>query len=286
MTFAGCSLLEFKSVAGLQVVTNDVPSSVFINGQYLNKAPLIDRSLKPGVYEIEIRPDDSTLTPYETTINLRKGFVSMITWKPAALPELSGGVVLEMEELDDKQAAEVEFETIPDAAIIHVGERREFSPVTITDLSPGRHDFEISLPSYETQQHTLEVQPGYRLLVSVKLAKSQAIEPPDTSGVAAGEASNSATPAGSPTPTPPQTELGAEVLGTQTTKVTVVSTNFFQDGEEVLRVRSQPSAGGAELGFVPVGSTQQVLTEEGGWYKISFAGKEGWISAQFARKLE
>lgn len=278
LVFAGCRLLELKTVAGLQVVTSDKPTSVFINGQYLNKTPFIDRNLKPGVYTLLLQPDDDTLVPHETTITLRKGFVSMVTWKPESLPELSGGVVLEMEPLESSEQAEVAFTTIPDAAIIHVDGKKEFSPHTFTELSVGQHDFEISLPSYETQKHTLDVQAGYKLLVSVKLAKSQAIESTDTSEVGEGHEL-----------TAPTSTVSAEnVLGAETAsssgQVTILPTNFFQNEAEVLRVRKAPNAQAAELGFAPVGERYILQSEQGSWYQIVFNGQPGWISAQFARK--
>src|SRR5690606_11315216 len=116
---SGCQqILERHSKSGLQVITDDVPSAVYINGQYLNSTPLIEKELKPGEYTLRIEPNDSNLQRDETTIILRKGFLSVVTWKPAELPEMSGGVIYEMEQLKNSSAAEVSFVTIPDAAIV------------------------------------------------------------------------------------------------------------------------------------------------------------------------
>ena len=285
LIFSGCALRDFKVVSGLQVVTNDQPSSVFINGQYLNKTPFIDRNLKPGVYNLLIQPDDTKLVPYETTITLRKGLVSMLTWKPSSLPELSGGVQLEMEKLDDPKAAEVSITSIPDGAIIHVDERKEFSPVTLKDLSVGHHVFDISLPSYETQRHTLDVQAGYRLLVHIKLAKTQPAGstgsmPPAVDAAVEQTASASA----SPTPALNQNQILGAQTATASATVSILPTNFFAEGEEVLRVRKDAAPTAAEIGFVSVGKKFQVTAEKGSWYQIQFNGQSGWISAQFARK--
>lgn len=169
---AACNPFESKTKAGLQVITNSIPSTVFLNGQYLEKTPLIERSLKPGDYTLKIQPDDPTLVPQETTVTLRKGLLTVVTWKPGKRPETSGGVIYEMEPLKAKNDAEVSFVTIPDGAIVSLqGRNKEFAPAIMTKVEPGSKEFEVTLPSYETQRHTLNVVSGYRMIVKIKLAK-------------------------------------------------------------------------------------------------------------------
>lgn len=210
----GCQqILERHSKSGLQVITDDVPSAVYIDGQYLNSTPLIEKELKPGEYMLRIEPNDSTLQPYETSIMLRKGLLSVVTWKPAKLPEMSGGVIYEMEPLKNSSTAEVSFVTTPEAAIVTLeGKDKEFSPVVFKDISAGNKSFEVTLPSYETQNHTINVQAGYRMLVRIKLAKLQAVgevEKDTDSAVVTPEATSSASPtpiaSSSATPAPAST---------------------------------------------------------------------------------
>ena len=92
-----------KKKAGLQVMTNDIPASVFLDGQYIEKTPYIGKELQPGNYLLKIQPDDSNLTSYETTINLRSGLLSVVIWKPGNRPETSGGVIYEMEKLSSSK---------------------------------------------------------------------------------------------------------------------------------------------------------------------------------------
>ena len=217
--FSGCQqILERHSKSGLQVITDDIPAAVFLDGQYLNSTPLIEKELKPGQYTLKIEPTDQTLQPYETDITLRKGLLTVVTWKPAERPELAGGVIYEMEKLNDTGAAEVSFVTIPEGAIITLeGKDKEFSPIVFPDVSPGNRSFEISLPSYETQSHTIYVQPGFRMVVRVKLAKLQAVptavEQAETESTPSPPATPSATiqPTSSATPTPAS---GTTLLGT------------------------------------------------------------------------
>ncbi len=283
---AGCTLLQKEKKSGLQVITHDIPSSVFIDGQYLNKTPLIEKQLQPGQHIIRIEPDDSSYIPHETTVNLRPGVLTVITWKSAKRPELSGGVMYEMEKISSKTKSEVSFITIPDGAIITLeGREKEFSPVTISDISPGSLAYEVTLPSYETQSHTVEVAAGYRMIVNVKLAKLDPTldKPASIQLEADNTSSTSATATASATKTTTATASATSKSAT-TTEVLILPTNFFQDGKEVLRVRNNPGSLGAEIGFAETGKTYPYLNEEtNGWYKITFENKTGWVTKEYAK---
>lgn len=280
---SGCSsnFLDYKVKSGLQVITNDQPSAIFINGQYINKTPLIEKNLKPGVYQISIQPEDTELVPYETTITLRKGLLTVVTWKPEKRPELSSGVILEMEALSDKNKTEVSFNTIPDGAIINLPDKKEFSPAIITDLTEGIQEFEVTLPSYETQHHSINVQKGYRTHVTLKLGKLQANTNTDPEANADVGGANMASSSASDVAA---SSSSSSATASSSGSITILKTNFFQDGAEVLRVRGTPESTGIEKGFAPVGQTYPYLGEQrNGWYKISFNSAEGWVNGAFAK---
>lgn len=290
LTISGCTLnpMEYKAKSGLQVITNDQPSAVFINGQYINKTPLIEKNLKPGQYTISIQPEDTEYVPYETSITLRKGLLTVITWKPDKRPELSSGVILEMEALDDRNNTEVKFTTIPDAAIINFFGRKEFSPVIIPDVTAGVQEFEVTLPSYETQHHSINVQPGYRTHVTVKLGKLQSTDKqdPEANADITNAQTASTSGVGGVTATTADTSLNNSASGTASASgtITILKTGFFQDGKEVVRVRETPDARGTERGFAQVSTTYPYLGEQkNGWYKISFNGSPGWVNGAYAQ---
>lgn len=288
LILSGCSLRK-EEKAGLQVITHDVPSSVFIDGQYLNKTPLIEKQLAPGIHTIRIEPEDPDFLPYETEVNLNPGVLTVVTWKSATRPEQMGGVIYEMEKISSKDTSEVSFVTIPDGAIITLADKdKEFSPVTIPNVQPGKLDYEITLPSYETQSHSIEVAAGYRMIIQVKLAKldpdKTTKKPPSSDSQT--DATASATPATqSAETTPTATASGTTALSDTTTSVVeITKTNFFQDGKEVLRVRNNPGSNGVEIGMAEVGKKYPYLGEEkNGWYKISFEAKQGWVSTEYAQ---
>lgn len=303
LSLAACIPRGITAKAGLQVITNDTPSSLFLDGQYLDKTPLISKDLKPGTYTLKIQPDDNNLAAYETTVTLHKGLLTVVTWKPGPRPELSGGVIYEMEKLPNKKATQLALISIPDGAIVSLdNQAKEFAPIVLDNISPGQHEFTVSLPSYETQQHTLNMVEGHKINVTVKLARATTAEaspnpaasvsasPTATASAAlaatssANKASASATPKASASPkASPKASPTATITGP---RARIKTTNFYQDDQEVLRVRSTPSSSGSTLGFAPVGSEYPYLEEsKDGWHKITFEGKPGWVSSQFTELL-
>lgn len=286
VALAGCqSILDYKAKAGLQVITDDVPSSVFINDQYLNSTPLIEKDLKPGEYTVRIQPNDAALVPYETTLQLKKGLLTVITWKPAELPEMSGGVVYQMEPLEDSSKSEISITTIPAGAIVTMeGKDKDFTPIVYQNIAPGNQAFEVTLPSYETQSHTINVQKGYRMVVSVKLAKLQPVDKtePDISQ----PGTETATTSASPVPAA-STSLSAELSTKKFTKVKITPTGLMVEGKEVLRVREKASPEAKELGTVAVGSILPYTgTSFNSWHEVTFKGAPGWVSATYSELQE
>lgn len=323
LLFSGCvEQLDKRRHAGLQVLTNDVPAALYLDDEYLSDTPYNQKNLQPGSYTLKIVPDNQDFVPYEVPITLRSGLLTAIIWNPGTRPELGGGVIFELERLSNRQQTELTVATIPDGAIVRVNDgTMEFAPTLRTDLTPGKHDITVTLPSYEEQKHTLNMVAGHRLSVLVKLAKQHAEEFSDKStdesaenpdikteivatesadttqtnqtggATASGQVSSQSSQSSeSPqAPSPIRTANPAAAgLGTQSTKqVSITSTGFFQNGKEVLRVRDEASSVGKEIGFAEVGQTFPYLNEaKSGWFKIDFNGKIGWVSDTYADLLE
>lgn len=293
--FSACNPFDSQTKAGLQVITGDIPASLFLDNQYLEKTPYIGKDIKPGQYTLRIQPDDAALTPYETTITLRKGLLSVVTWQPGARPELSGGVTYEMEKLSNGKATEVAVVTIPDGAIItFAGREKEFAPINITDMKPGEQSFEVSLPSYETQKHSINIVAGHRTTITVKLAKSEAVPlEAMTKLTASPSAAIAATPSALLTTRQASAaaQLKTPTIATSATKVAgprvkIKPTGYRVNNQEVLRVRNAASSAGAEIGLAPVGNEYAYSGESAaGWYKITFNGQIGWVSSQYVELI-
>jgi len=305
LIFSACNPLERKNKAGLQVITNDIPVSIFINEEFLGKSPFLTKDLKPGEYSIRLEPESPTLTTYETTVSLNKGLLTVVTWKPGATLTQSGGVIYELEKLTNKNQTELSIISIPDGAILGIdGADKEFSPLIKNGIEVGNHEFEASLPSYETQNHTLSIVKGHRLNVLIKLAK----EDPSASNVAQTSPSptlNRRTTANAKTATNSTTPTNGEVMGStiltpegslppqplrQPTataltnpRILIKTTEYFEAGKEVLRVREASSSASKTLGYAEVGLLYRYLEEKNkDWFKIEFKNKAGWVSSEYA----
>ena len=267
---SGCSILNNKNVAGLQVITNDTTSSLFLDGQYLDKTPYINKTIQPGEYTLKIQPDDQKLVPYETQISLQKNTLTVVTWKPGSRSENSGGIIYEMEEIKSNQG-ELSLITIPDNSIIKFDQReQQFSPLIIKNIEPGHHQFEISLPSYEKQHHTINIIKGYRINITAKLAKSN---PPEEKN------------GNQDSVVPIKDDLeSTQIASTSGQLVIIKSTGFFQNNIEVLKVRKEANVSAAIIGHALVGNSYPYLNENPtGWFKISFDNQAGWISDRYAK---
>ena len=53
-----------------------------------------------------------------------------------------------------------------------------------------------------------------------------------------------------------------------------------------VKFRTEPNTDCAVLGFIDMGTEVLLLEELNGWYKVSYDGKEGYISADYSRIVE
>lgn len=288
----GCQIPHKDAKAALQVVTGDIQASLFIDGQYVEKTPYVNKSLQSGRKVLRIDPDTDQLLDHELTVDLKPGLMTVVTWLPGERPELNAGVIYELEKIDSDQS-ELKISSIPDGAIITMADHpKSFAPTTFP-LAPGEYEYEVSLPAYRTQKHSVKLNPGYRTVASLNLARdgkttgtlNQAVSNASTSAIASPSGNRSAS-------------ISAQVSGTTATaaahvasvntgpRVKILATNFRQQGVEGLRVRSAASASGAELGFAPTGSTYRYTGQsQSGWHQIEFASGVGWVSSQFCQLI-
>lgn len=280
-----------RQFSSLHIESSQHELSVFLNGELMGKTPFQANELEPGSYNLLLQPTDPDLVEHETTILLKPRLQTAVIWNPGIRPEYSSGVILELEELSNRQASELAVTTIPDGGLISInGGDLEYAPLVRRDLPTGSHQVTINLISYETQSHDIIIQPGFRTSAFVKMGRE-----PSPEELARLDAQREARAAGfdqdlegAEADSPSESATDSAILSeVPLPRVTITATNFFQDGEEVLRVRSQSSAAGAELGFASVGKSYPYLGQtQAGWYQIEFNGAEGWVSNQFSRLEE
>lgn len=240
--------------AGLRIDTNPA-STVFINGEQVGKTPY-QATRKAGEITLRLVPDsfDKPLSPYETKIDLVGGIETIVNRDFGPTDDESGGYIISFERVGGKETS-IAVVSVPDAAQIALdGQIRGFSPYKTTSLTPGDHKLTVTAPGYKDENLNLKAVEGYKLTARVKLMP------------------NGETPEPSPTPAP--SEKKVEILTTPT---------------GFLRVRSDPSTVGSELGQVEPGKSYKYVDTDTatGWFKIEYeAGKEGWVSNEYAKIVE
>lgn len=285
--FSGCSPLDWNAKTGLQVIISDgVPAHVLLNGKDVSSTPYINNELKPGEYTVVIKPNDATLANYETNITLKKGLLTVLSWKLGKRPETSGGVLYEMEKLTNGNFSELSITTIPDGSIVQVDDKPQgFSPVLVEKMSPGEHTYEVSLPSYETQKNSIQVVKGYRMNISLKLTKQEYIPSASPAAEVNPLVSTSSSQLSGKTVT--ATQSSALTSAVPKPKVRIKATGYFEDGKEVLHLRQDPDPSSSSPASVEVGSEYPYLKETlDGWYKISYQNAPVWVSGQYIELIQ
>jgi len=246
--------LQPKS-AGLLIQTNP-SATVFIDGVEVGKTPY-EATRAPGEVVIKLVPisADKLLAPYETRVTLSSKIQTIINRDFAETEEASAGETVSFERVGGGEAP-LAIVAIPDSAQVSLdGQLRGFAPYKTSSFLPGDHEISVAAPSFLERSVKVRTIKGYKLTVVVKLAPTgQTAEP---------------------TPTPSEVQVSmVEILATPT---------------GFLRVRATPATAGVVVAEVKPGEKYRYLeTDEAtGWFKIEYEkGKEGWVSNQYAKKVE
>ncbi|MCK4588498.1 PEGA domain-containing protein [Candidatus Woesebacteria bacterium] len=251
-------LLGFLKPESAGLLVESVPAAtVFIDGEQVGRTTY-EATRKPGEIVIKLIPQslDEVLVPFETKVTLTSGIKTVIKREFGDSEETSSGEILSFEKIGGDSSG-LAIVSLPNAAQISIdGATRGFAPYKTSSITPGEHKIVVSAPGYSERVLSIKTVEGFKLTVVVKLApngeeileEEEEIEEPK--------------------------QIEVEILST--------STGF-------LRVRSEPSILGEEVGRVEPGEHYPYLDkdEDTGWLKIEYEeGKEGWVSGQYAKKME
>lgn len=242
--------------AGILIETT--PSSVvFVNGLQVGKTPYTG-TFGPGEIDLKLVPDtsDKPLIVFETRLLLSSGIQTVVKREFGETLDLSAGEIISFEKTGEGSPS-IAVVTDPDSAQVSIdGKAYGFAPYKTSQVSASAHQVAVSLTGYLERIVNVKAISGYKLTLVVKLARDlNKLEP-------------------TPTPTAtPKPEVKIEILPTP---------NGF------LRVRESSSTSSMEVSRVNP-KDRFILVEESedkNWYKIEYeTGKTGWISSQYAKKL-
>lgn len=246
--------------------------NIFLNNKNIGRSPYKDK-IEAGNYVIKLVPE-STSTAFASWEGNIVVANNLLTYVNATLSEseLSTGVdILWLEKITSKQS-EISITTNPDGTTLLIDDVvRGVTPISIADITPGDHTVTVTSVGFQSRTAKIKMTPGYRLLATMKL------------GLASGGSQEALV---TPEPTPSTTPKTA--TGSATTKDPAKPFVIIKETPTgFLRVRMEPDRSATEVGQVKPGEKYGLLDTESGWYQIKYDGtSEGWISGQYAEKVE
>ena len=242
---AGCSAIGTSKPAALQV-TSIPEAAVFLDGKHLGKTPFYSDQLRSGTHTLKITATEAN---FATQLELRESTLTVVNRQLADNFMAQAGEILTLE---PGKTGLMVISQPKDATLTIDGKLAGNTPLLINDISLGEHKLQLSHDNYTSREFMVKVVNNYQLQVNVTLAsisaKNLLVSP-------------------APTPSPiPKVQITATPQG-------------------FLRVRREASINSTEIGRVATGDQFEIIQESPGWVKISFQGKQGWISADYTKKL-
>ncbi|MBI3577555.1 PEGA domain-containing protein [Candidatus Gottesmanbacteria bacterium] len=254
---------------GVLKVNSTPTASIFLSNKHLGQTPY-EEKVDAGDFSLKLVPE-STVTPIASWEGSIKIAPNLLTFVNANLSEsefTSAVDILWLEKISSK-GSEIAITTNPDGATVALdGEMKGITPLSLTTVSPGEHTVTITSPGFATRTVKLKTTAGYKVNVIVKLALSPGSEQPKEASAAA---------IATPTPT----------KGTTSTNPPKPYAVIKDTPTGFLRVRLEPSTSSTEAARVNPGDKFTIFDEKSGWFQIKYdATNKGWISAQYAEKVE
>jgi hypothetical protein len=249
---------ESSTGSELIVITRPVVE-VFLNGESLGDSPL-SKPLSEGEYDLELKKDG--YFPRKIKLAVKEGFRLNVSANlavnpfPAVPKKLSSPnsslTVLDLSSSSSLLAADPVSWV---AGAVFWMSRLE---------DPVSYDFFLTAEGKLSDSTGSEVSLSSLTQISEKRTAGYLGETPGSLSSAASATLSSL--AARLYPTPPKVQI-------------------LDTGIGYLKVRSGPGTSYSQIGQAPVGNKYTYLGEQGDWYKISFGGKEGWVSKDYSKKL-
>jgi len=226
-------------------VTSLPEAAVFLDGKHLGKTPFYSDQLKAGTHILKITATEAN---FATQLDLRESTLTVVN------RQLTDNFLAQSGEILSLEPGKTSLMVIsqPKGATLTIdGKLIGTTPLMVNDISLSEHKLQLSRENYTMREFMIKVVKNYQLQVNVTLASISAKDL-----------------LASPTPTP-----------------TISKVQITQTPQGFLRVRQDSSINSPEIGRVNTGDKLDIIQETPGWVKISFDGKQGWISADYTKKI-
>lgn len=226
-------------------VTSVPEASIFLDGKHLGKTPFFSDQLKYGEHELKITADGAV---YVSKIHLEESTLTVVNRQLASNFLAQSGETLTLVKGKDG----LFIISDPANSIVTLdGKLSGSTPVLIKKIEDGEHKISLSKEGFITREFTIKSTSGYQLLVNANLAS----------------------------------EIAKQIVPSQPPEPKIQKVEITQTPQGFLRVRNEPSTASREIGRVKTGDQLELLQETVDWSKVAFEGKQGWISAQYTKKL-
>jgi uncharacterized protein YgiM (DUF1202 family) len=279
------SPLNKKNLSGLKIESTPT-AQAFLDSKDLGSTPIDENDFQPGEYTVKLT---SGSLSWENKIKLNANTKTYIRRDLGETDTSSGGVILTLEKSIGNKA-EVEITSSPDGASVTLnGENKGTTPVIISDKSAGNYDLGISISGYKSQSIKIKITSGYKLSAMFELVKDEIL--PEATPSSSPISSPSGKPGSSASPKASATASQSASPKLNTTPPAKPYIQVLETPTNYLNVRSEPNKTAEILTKIYPTEYYSYIDEQGSgadlWYKISYAtNKEGWISAQYAKKFE
>ncbi|KKQ67006.1 MAG: PEGA domain protein [Candidatus Daviesbacteria bacterium GW2011_GWA2_38_24] len=242
------SYFNFQPRSGIRVESN-TKAKVFINKQEVGETPFQKEDLKTGEHMVELKADKYTWQGYVRT---NPGTLTIVNRELSENTTQSTGEVISLEKGNGKGNGLLILSNPSEADVEIDGKIVGKTPLSVDDPSPGEHQFMVSKNGFLKRSIRSVLTDGFKLVMSVDLSLSEL----------------------------DLTKLQTSPIeSTQYVLIKPTPTGF-------LRVRSEPSISGNEIGRVLPGEKLVLLEDLNTWKKIKLTdGREGYVSSQYVEKL-
>jgi hypothetical protein len=260
-------LLDSRNATGQLKIASSPQTSIFIDNMAVGNTPY-EKEAKPGEYLIKLIPDGnaSDTASWQGKVMVNRNSLTYVNRELGSTDVNSAGEIFLMTKMDKPgksgQHGELLVETEPSGAIVYLdNDEKGIGTLTIQDVLKGEHELSVFLPGFFRRTQKINIEGGYRLNATVKLAMDQSQQ----------NKSN-------------QEEEKESSESAKTDSKTMVTIKDTPLG--YLRVRDEGNLNASESGRVKPGEEYEFIEEnDDGWYKIKLdEGKEGWVSSVYAEK--
>ena len=264
-------ILDKQNAYGRLKIISSPAAGVFIDSVAIGKTPYEDK-YKVGEFLVKLIPvgEASSTATWQGKVKVYRNALTYVSRELGSSDVTSAGEIFTIVRLDNppknKDNGEVYVETEPKGAIVYLdNDEKGVGHLTMENVLKGEHELSVYLPGFFRRTQKINVEAGYRVNASFKLALDQSQKTIEQT-----------------VEEKKQQEASQEAAiksedGQSTITIGETPTGW-------LRVRDEPSLEGKETGKVNTGEKYNLLDEQSGWYKIKIADQEGWVSGEYATK--